>query len=310
MQHIGEIYAIVVAVLWTATALLSEAGVKRLGVLRMNIIRMFLALIFLSLTLYFTTGRPLPIYADTTTWFWLSISGFVGYVFGDICLFRSYVVIGSRFGQLFMTLSPLAAAFSCWLLLGEVPTLQALFGIFITIVGIAMSILKRADSENSSHFKLPIKGIFYGIGAGLGQGIGLTLSKIGMMRYSDVVPPELTNVRAVIPFSATFIRAIFGLAGFLVLLSINKGWGGLRDGLSDRRGLMFAILASVFGPFIGVALSLKSVQLADAGVAATLMALTPVIIILPSWLINRQKITKLEIVGAIVSVVGVALFFI
>jgi len=73
---------------------------------------------------------------------------------------------------------------------------------------------------------------------------------------------------------------------------------------------MFAILASVFGPFIGVALSLKSVQLADAGVAATLMALTPVIIILPSWLINRQKITKLEIVGAIVSVVGVALFFI
>ncbi len=310
MQHIGEIYALIVAVLWTATAMLSEAGVKRLGVLQMNVVRMILALFFLSATLWITTNSALPQYADGNTWLWLSLSGIVGYVFGDICLFRSYMIIGSRFGQLFMTLSPLAAALSGWMLLGEVPTAIAILGIVITMIGISMSVLKRADATDGSHLKLPLRGVVYGIGAGVGQGVGLTLSKIGMVYYSEAIPINEINIRAMMPFSATFIRAIFGLAGFLIILTMRKDWGRLISGLADKKGIGFAVLASIFGPFVGVALSLKSVQLADAGVAATLMALTPVIIILPAWLINKQKITTLEVVGAVVSVIGVALFFI
>jgi drug/metabolite transporter (DMT)-like permease len=63
------------------------------------------------------------------------------------------------------------------------------------------------------------------------------------------------------------------------------------------------------GPFLGVSFSLLAVQNTDTGIAATLMALTPVMIIPPAILMKKEKIRPLEIIGALVSVGGVALFF-
>ncbi|MBQ2074686.1 MAG: EamA family transporter, partial [Muribaculaceae bacterium] len=47
----------------------------------------------------------------------------------------------------------------------------------------------------------------------------------------------------------------------------------------------------------------------SAGIASTLMALTPIIIILPAWWIFKQPITPRSVLGAIISVAGVSLFF-
>ena len=65
----------------------------------------------------------------------------------------------------------------------------------------------------------------------------------------------------------------------------------------------------LFGPAIGVSLSLRAVRYANAGIASTLMALTPVIILAPEVLINKKKIRLKELVGLAVSITGVALFF-
>jgi EamA-like transporter family. len=64
-------------------------------------------------------GQPYPVYADGKAWLWLGLSALVGYVFGDWCLFNSYLAIGARFGQLFMTLAPPMAAIAGWAMLGE-----------------------------------------------------------------------------------------------------------------------------------------------------------------------------------------------
>ena len=83
----------------------------------------------------------------------------------------------------------------------------------------------------------------------------------------------------------------------------------LRTAVNDRQGMKFAVLTTFFGPFLGVSLSLMAVQYANAGVASTLMALTPVLIIVPYSIINHQKISPKEILGAIITVTGAALFF-
>ena len=108
MLYLGEVISLGVAVSWTITALFAEVASKRLGALQLNVIRMFLSLLMLGSTLWWFTESFLPLYADASTWFWLSLSGFVGYLLGDYCLFNAYIFIGSRFGQLFMTLAPLA----------------------------------------------------------------------------------------------------------------------------------------------------------------------------------------------------------
>ena len=52
-----------------------------------------------------------------------------------------------------------------------------------------------------------------------------------------------------------------------------------------------------------------AVRYADAGIASTLMALTPVLIIVPYAIIHKQKIRFKEVLGVVVSMVGVTMFF-
>lgn len=309
MQYLGEIISLAVAVSWTVTALFAEIGSKRLGSLQMNVIRMLLSLLMLGATLWYFTGSPYPLYADGKAWFWLSMSGFVGYLLGDYCLFNSYIWIGSRFGQLFMTLAPPTAAIAGWLMLGETLSWNALLGMLVTLTGIGISVLNKGTSHKLS-LKLPLKGVLFGIGAGVGQGVGLVLSKVGMNHYEMSIPSDETLVADLLPFASTFIRAVTGAVGFLLVMGIQKQFHTLATSVHDRKGMNAALWATITGPFIGVSLSLMAVQYTEAGVASTLMALTPVFIIWPSYFFFKQHVTFKEIVGACISVVGVSLFFI
>lgn len=311
MAYLGEILSLGVAVSWTATALFAEVGSKRLGSLQMNVIRMTLSLVMLGITLWWFTGSPVPLYADGETWFWLSLSGFVGYVLGDYCLFNSYILIGSRFGQLFMTLAPIAAAFSGWIILDERMPLQAVAGMLVTITGIGISIFNRGGTTHKIGLKLPVKGVLLGIGAGVGgQGVGLVLSKVGMNYYKLSIPHDSMNsVNDMIPFASTFIRAITGVFGFLLIMGYQRKFNTLLAVKNDGKGAGAALGATIFGPFIGVSISLMAVQYTEAGIASTLMALTPIFILLPSRLFFKQEVTLKEVIGAVISVFGVSLFF-
>ena len=305
---LGEIISLVVAVSWTATALFAEIATKRVGQLTMNVARMIASLILLGATLWIFTGSPLPLYADQTTWMWLSLSGFVGYVLGDYCLFNSYIVIGSRFGQLFMTLASPFAALAAWILLGETLSWTALLGMFVCMSGIGMSVLSRGD-EKRVHFKLPLRGILLGIGAGAGQGVGLVLSKVGMAHYSELVPATDQVATTLIPFASTMMRAVMGLIAFTLAMAYTRQFHKLPQIVHDRKAFLAGMGAVILGPFIGVSLSLMAVQMAPAGVAQTLMSLSPIFILLPSKMLYKTSITTLEVIGAIIAVAGASLLF-
>lgn len=305
---LGEIISLVVAVSWTATALFAEIATKRVGQLTMNVARMIASLILLGATLWIFTGSPLPLYADQTTWMWLSLSGFVGYALGDYCLFNSYIVIGSRFGQLFMTLASPFAALAAWILLGETLSWTALLGMFVCMSGIGMSVLSRGD-EKRVHFKLPLRGILLGIGAGAGQGVGLVLSKVGMAHYSELVPATDQVATTLIPFASTMMRAVMGLIAFSLAMAYTRQFHKLPQIVHDRKAFLAGMGAVILGPFIGVSLSLMAVQMAPAGVAQTLMSLTPIFILLPSKMLYKTRITALEVIGAIIAVAGASLLF-
>lgn len=322
----GELISLGVAVSWTATALFADVASHRMGSLVLNVIRMSLSLVFLLLTLWLTMGVPYPLLADGQTWLWLGLSGFVGYVLGDFCLFQCYMLIGSRFGQLLMTLASPAAAFTAWVLLGERMSWMALAGMLVTITGIGLSVLNRGGEGQKLSLKLPLRGVLMGVGAGLGQGIGLVLSKVGMEHYeaslhaagiADIASYTVTDALLplplgfMMPFASTMIRAVIGLVGFSAALFVvsHNGRRRLVQGLTDRRAMSCAVGAAVFGPFVGVSLSLMATLYTNAGIAQTIMAMTPIFILLPSRLLFHQRITRLEVVGAIISVIGVSLFF-
>jgi drug/metabolite transporter (DMT)-like permease len=310
--HLGEIISLGVAVSWTITALCFEyAGRRMHSTISLNIIRLVMALVLLALTLLVFTGHMLPQNAGNEAWLWLGVSGLVGYVFGDYCLFSSYLVIGSRFGQLFMTLAPPSAALGGWLILGEHMQGHALLGMFVTMFGIGLSIIGRGgDQSGKLHLSLPLKGVLFGIGAGMGQGFGLVFSKLGMNYYIQHVDTSNALAVGLMPFASTEIRVIFGITGFIVIMLLTRSWPKLVASVKDAKGMAAATGGTIFGPFLGVSFSLMAVRYTETGIASTLMALTPIIILLPTYLIYKQKISLKEIAGAVISVVGVSLFFI
>lgn len=309
MSHLGEIISLIVALSWTVTALTADEASHRIGAMSVNVIRLVLGALFLAGILWLTIGHPYPVYADGKAWLWLALSALVGYLFGDYCLFNSYLVIGARFGQLFMTMAPLMAALSAWILLGETLTWKAILAMAVTLAGIAISILSR-DADHHIHSTLPLKGILLGIGAGTGQGVGLVLSKIGMEHYSAALPTDApAMMETMMPFASTMIRALVGGASFLLVMALTRQLPTLRAAFRNRLGIRYSVLTTLFGPVLGVSLSLMAVRYASAGIASTLMALTPVLILLPYALIHKQRIRAREIIGVAVSMTGVALFF-
>ena len=323
-MFVGEIIALFVAVSWTVTALFAEVASKRMGSLPLNVVRMTMSLTLLVVTLWLTMGIPWPRYADGGTWGWLLLSGVVGYVIGDYCLMQGYIYIGSRFGQLFMTLSAPTAALTGRLLLGEQMRPLDILGMVITLGGIALSILSKGE-KSEVKLKLPRKGVFFAAVAGICQGFGLVLSKIGLQHYDAAIAAAGMSDRLVpdgavlplplylsVPFAATMIRATIGLLGFFLLLRVfNKDWRQkLSHAVHDRRAMWCVLGATVFGPFVGVSASLLATQYTSTGIAQTLFALTPVLIIAPAALLFHQRVTPREVVGAVISVAGVCLFFI
>lgn len=295
-HHLGEFAALFTALLWTVTSLSFESASNKIGSVAVNILRLFIGFAFLSAFTLIRRGLILPTDASSDNWFWLSVSGLIGFVFGDLFLFKSYTIIGSRFSMLIMTLVPLITAFFSFVILGEKMTMFHYLGMLLTFTGIAMAIFSRPGKGERISLKLSPRGILYAFGGAVGQALGLVLSKFGMKDYD--------------PFAATQIRIIAGILGYTVLVTLMARWGNVIRATRNKSGMILTSTGAFFGPFLGVSFSLIAVKYTAAGIASTIMALVPVFIILPAVVLYKQKVTLPEVLGAIVSVAGVALFFV
>jgi drug/metabolite transporter (DMT)-like permease len=298
-NYLGEIAALGTALCWTVTAMAFESAGKRVGALSLNLIRLLIGLLFLSIYNAIMNDGFLPA-ATSYQWFWLILSGLVGFVLGDLFLFRAFILIGARISMLIMSLVPPITALIGWITLGEVLSGIEFLGMAITLSGIALVMLSGPNKGEQFHLKKGkmgpvVLGSILALGGAIGQAAGLVLSKKGMQDMDA--------------FAATQIRILAGVAGFLVVITVFRRWKNVQRALQDLKAMKYMTLGSFTGPFLGVSFSLLAVQHTDTGVAATLMALTPVLIIPPAILFKKEKITLMETIGALISVGGVALFF-
>jgi len=301
MKHGGEFAALLTAFFWTVTALAFEASSKKIGSMVVNLFRLIAGFIFLTLFVWIYRGMIFPVDATSRTWFYLVLSGLVGFSFGDLCLLQAFVVIGARISMLLMALAPPLTALISWLILGETMTVKSWLGMALTMNGVTLVVLTRNDKNERSNifrqlkFKYPVWGILLGLGGAIGQAVGLVLSKVGMNGYNA--------------FASAQIRILAGIAGFLVAFIVFGMWKKAYLSLSNHKAMIQLSVGAFFGPFLGVSFSLLAIQLTSTGIASTIMAIVPVLIILPSVVLFKEKVTLKEITGAILAVAGVGIFF-
>ncbi|OJV39602.1 MAG: hypothetical protein BGO29_04445 [Bacteroidales bacterium 36-12] len=286
----GEIAAFAVAICWTLSALFFEKAGRKIGSISVNFIRIVLTFILLGFTLLFTGNNFIPFDASGYQWFWLGLSGVVGLFLGDMFLFRSYLLIGSRTAALIMSLVPVITTIIGWFFLKEVLALKSIIAIIISFSGIVIVIV-----DKKLKFRMPLKGLMFAFLGATGQALGLILSKKGIGSYD--------------PLAATQIRIIFALIFFVIMLTFSKQWHNVHKAVKDINGLKSVIIGSFFGAFIGITLSLYAVQQTKTGIASTFMSLVPVLIIAPSAIMFKEKIKPHQVIGAIISIIGVSIFF-
>jgi drug/metabolite transporter (DMT)-like permease len=311
---LGVLAGLSTAVLWTATAVCFESSSRRLGSLAVNVLRLVVAAILFTALSLLRTHHLLPAALSQDAWFYLGLSGLVGFVIGDVFLFQAFVLIGARLSMLIYSSVPLVTALCGFLFLGEGMSGRALLGMGLTVAGIAIAVGGKPDAaKDGTGVKAGSRrttGILLAFGGAVGQAAGLLLAKRGAVGLDS--------------FAATQIRVLAGLLGFFAVLVVAgkaRALGGqLRSAATPvgtagdhaklrslRRALLVMSLGALLGPFLGVSLGLLSTQLLPAGTAATLMSIVPILLIPVSALAFRERIFLVEIAGAVLAVGGVAL---
>lgn len=294
--QLGELYALGTALCWVFTAVLFTRAGERMGSMVVNLIRMWMAVAILVVVAWFTRGLPWPTDATPHAWWWLTISGLIGFTFGDLCLFRAFLILGPRLSTLMMAFAPPLAAIAGWLWLGETLGPWQLLGMLATLLGVMWAILDRTPSAKTDvSAKERRWGVVLGFCGALGQAVGLVLSKLGMGDYDAI--------------AANQIRVFGGAVGFAILFVVLRRWPRVWRGLRDRVGMAYTAGGAVAGPFLGVTLSLLAVQNTEAGVAASIMGTTPVLIIPWMVLVGGERVGAGGVLGALIATAGVATLF-
>ena len=289
---LGESAALGTALCWAVTSLVFAEASRRVGALRVNLLRLPVALALLTAAALATGVSFAALDARRTGY--LAASGIVGLVVGDLAFFASLRRLGARLTSLLMALAPIFAAVTGVLFLAEVPGAQALAGIALTLGGVAWVVGERSTEASLRNHRFA--GVALGVTGAACQGFGLVLAKLGM-------------AGEVAPLAATWVRITVATSVIWLLTAVSGRAAGIGVLPSMRRAGRFIVAGAFFGPFVGVWLSLTAARATAVGVAATIMATSPVLIIPLVMLTERYRPTTRAVLGTVAAIAGVALLF-
>ncbi len=302
MSYEGELAALATAFCWSATSLFFHAAGKRIGAFTVNQIRIVFAVAFLLCAHFAMTGSPWPGWASSEQLLLLAVSGWVGLLLGDSFYFWSLVEVGPKLATLLMTLAPLIAAGVAWVSLGEELGPYALAGMAVTMSGVVLAIWGRRDAPDGRTRGRLARGVCFGILGAVGQGVGIVIAKKALVSI-DALSGTLIRMTAA-------MVVLISIAGAQAVIAHRTGKpSAIARGVRDLRAVGSTAGGAFFGPFVGVWLSLHAVMHAEIGVATTLMATVPIIVIPQTWMLQKERPTLLEVVGAAGAVAGVFLLF-
>lgn len=286
----GESLALAAAFGWVGSSVFLERASKETGTLAVNLIRLVIAMLFLGVITYVKRGLILPLDVTKESFKFLSISGLFGLFLGDFFLYKSYIKIGPRITLLVMTFSPIAVSILSFFILGEKIEGFKVLGMLLTIIGIAIVILKKKNDKEFSKV-----GFIYALLAMLGESLGIVFTRLGSIDYDS--------------FATIQVRTIPAILAFIVYISLKKEWSNIKEGILNKKGMIYIVLGTIVAT-LGVTALVEAMKYANVGIVSTLAATSPILIIPISIIFFKEKVSILEGIGALISFVGITIFFI
>ena len=294
--HQGELAGLATACCWTASYLFFVIAVRLAGPKWLNRWRLTIAVVLLLIVHWIVYRTPLPFGADWGRWGWLTLSGVIGFAISDAFLFRALLHLGAHRTSLVTALIPVSSTLLAWGIFGEQLTLIQMLSSGVIVMGIALVISARPAGEESSSRKQIMLGVMFALGTVGTQSMRYILSKQAL---GGEFPALSANVVQILAATiAVWLAAFFG-----------GRWKRDLDMFRNRKATFSMIGGAIAGPFVGVTLSMVALANAQIGIASTLMALPPVLLLAFSYFVLKEKVTPRAIIGTALAVSGVACLF-
>jgi len=168
----------------------------------------------------------------------------------------------------------------------------------LAIGGIAWVVWDGRGRDQAKRNPNYLRGILFGLGAAAGQAIGLVLSKKGL----GMEMPAITGnvIRMLVATSSLWLLTLFQGQVKYTVHQIRQ----------NPKANWFTLAGAICGPYIGVSLSLYAVQHSNVGIASTLMALPPIILLPVSYFLFKERFGWGAVFGTVIAICGVAILFI
>lgn len=266
-----------------------------------NRVRLLYAFLVLGIMTCIISGiSPIELFKQPqwSHYFWFGCSGIVGLTLGDYFAFTAYHILGSRRTSLFSSFAPGAALFAGMFLVDEQLSVIGMTGMLVSIIGVLLLTLSKNEqaavhAEGRGNFTQGI--LFAALGA-ICQGLGLVLAKKGFLSSGE----EISAIHA------TWIRMFIATIS-VYLIGIFK-----TNIINEFKGITFTpnklkpvLLGTLFGPVIGVSLSLFSANKIEVSITQTILSLLPVSVTFAAVLFFKEKVYLKSYLAVMVSIIGV-----
>ena len=295
--YFGELSMLLAAFFWSIAVIIFKSASNKLSPLLITALKNTIAL--LCFIVFFIIA-DIPIWYDKLNnidYLKIIISGFLGMGLGDILFIYALSQIGANRIAIINCFEPAVIYFFSIILLGTILTMQQLIGFLIVIISILIITYEKDIDDIDPAIKR--KGMLIHIFSILLSSFGIVLIKPVLSKINNIIHVQLW-------ITAFRLFPGFIIAWIIFLFQKNK-WTLLQP-LKQSDVLWKIIISSGLGTFIALNFwILGYANIEKPPIASIIGQTSAVFIVVLSFIILKERISKLRIVSILTAIIGVVL---
>ncbi len=286
-QYLGDIFAILTAVAWSAAVIFFKLSGAHLETVPLKAFQNIIAT-----TLFFgvivVAGEPLTLDLDLASWSKVAISAILGITLADTFYIAAINRIGAGFQAIVDGLYMPLVTIMAFLFFGEILPVTVWWGALLVIIAILVANL---DVFKSSYPKEHLaSGVTYAI-----------ISQL-MMAVCVVMVKDLLVVHSLLTITA--YRFLIGTLVLLVTYTLKGQAKSLVAGFRPSVAWKVTIPGTILGPFLATLLWFAGFKYTLAGKAAAYNQLSTILIIILAAIFLEERLTRNRILAIVLAVAG------
>ena len=313
----GELFAIGASLCFVTSNVIFRKSEHEASPIFINFFRTFIGTVTFILVVLITNTIGIIFQLSAQIWLWVILSFLFGQVLGDTSYFIAQKDLGTTKALAIATTFPIFTFILSMIFLDEPFDWNLIISFVFIAIGVYVigkskspvkSLSPSSEPGDSTLENIPSpspkigKGVKWAFLASFGWAAGLVII--------DWATNEITQVLQVEGMSSVFgnvIRFPFAMFALGGMVFVNEGPRTFRKSKATWGWL---ILGALVGSTIGVFFFTEAARIAGATFMSLIATANPLFALPLSYLINREKITRLGFLGIIITLLGVVILVI